>query len=144
VTLHDELADILRARGNAWMTTSELANAVNDRGRYRKNDSSPVTAFQVHGRARQYAMLFERDGSRIRLSAAPVATPSANKRRYLIHQWRREQWEYERANRLRGDRLTRSASNAVEYSKLRPGTGYTSSLNPGEGYSCLAAWMSKA
>jgi len=67
VTLHEELATILGRRGNRWMSTSELAELVNSRGRYRKRDGSPVTAFQVHGRTRKYTDLFERDGSRVRL-----------------------------------------------------------------------------
>src|SRR5207247_1767752 len=34
ITLHAELATILHARGNPWMSTKELAAAVNARGRY--------------------------------------------------------------------------------------------------------------
>lgn len=49
------------------MTTSALAARVNERGRYQKRDGSPVDAFQVHGRTRNYGSLFERDGSRVRL-----------------------------------------------------------------------------
>ncbi len=41
---------------------------VNRRGRYEKRDGSAVTAFQVHGRTRQYSRMFERDGSRARLA----------------------------------------------------------------------------
>lgn len=65
VTLHQEIADILRQQG--WMTTKEIADAVNRRGRYVKRDGSAMTAFQVHGRTRNYPHLFERDGSRVRL-----------------------------------------------------------------------------
>jgi hypothetical protein len=67
VTLHEEIADILRAHGNPWMTTQEIADAVNERGRYRKKDGSAVTAFQIHGRTKNYSHLFDRDGSRVRL-----------------------------------------------------------------------------
>ncbi len=67
VTLHEELAVILRSRGNAWTTTMDLAAEVNRRGRYEKRDDSDVTAFQVHGRARRYSRMFARDGSRVRL-----------------------------------------------------------------------------
>ena len=67
VTLHDEIADILRGHGNRWMTTQEIADLVNARGRYRKRDGSAITAFQIHGRTRQYEHLFERDGSLVRL-----------------------------------------------------------------------------
>lgn len=67
-TLHAELRAILREAGNPWMTTAELAAAVNQRGRYVKGDGSLVDAFQVHGRTRNYPHLFERDGSRVRLN----------------------------------------------------------------------------
>lgn len=67
VLLHDEIAAILRLGGNAWMTTAELARAVNGRGFYRKRDGSTVTAFQIHGRTKNYSRMFERDGSRVRL-----------------------------------------------------------------------------
>jgi hypothetical protein len=67
ITLHAEIADILRENGNAWMATTEIARLVNDRQRYRKRDGSPVTDFQIHGRTRNYSGLFEREGSRARL-----------------------------------------------------------------------------
>lgn len=68
ITLHEELVDILRQRGDGWMTTQELADQVRQRGRYKKRDgTSDVSAFQVHGRTRQYSHLFERDGARVRL-----------------------------------------------------------------------------
>ena len=68
ITLHEELVDILRHRGGGWMTTQELAEQVQKRGTYKKRDgTSDVSAFQVHGRTRQYPGLFERDGSRVRL-----------------------------------------------------------------------------
>ncbi len=66
-TLHAELAAILQAAGNPWMTTRELADQVNARGRYTKRDGSPVTGYQVHGRTKNYPHIFERDGSRVRL-----------------------------------------------------------------------------
>jgi hypothetical protein len=68
VKLHDEIAAILRANDNRWMTTAEIAKIVQTQGRYIKKDgTSDVTAFQIHGRTRRYADLFERDGSRVRL-----------------------------------------------------------------------------
>jgi hypothetical protein len=69
VTLHEELVKILRDRVDRWMTCDELAALVNKRGRYRKRDGTPVTGFQAHGRTKNYAHLFERDGSRVRLRA---------------------------------------------------------------------------
>jgi hypothetical protein len=67
VTLHDEIARILRELANPWTTTEELAHAVNAAGNYKKKDGTLVTAFQIHGRTRNYPQLFERDGSRVRL-----------------------------------------------------------------------------
>ena len=68
VTLHAEIADILRENGNRWMTTQEIARLVARRGRYKKQDrTSNVTAFQVHGRTKNYPKLFERQGSNLRL-----------------------------------------------------------------------------
>lgn len=64
-TLHDEIADILRADGP--LTTREIAGRVNARGRYTKRDRSAVTDYQVHGRTKNYSQLFDRDGSRVTL-----------------------------------------------------------------------------
>jgi hypothetical protein len=76
VTLHHELAAILRDNGNRWMATSELAHRVNERGIYRKRDGSGVTAFQVHGRTRNYGQLFERDGAKVRLRGKVAEAPA--------------------------------------------------------------------
>lgn len=67
VTLHEEIADILRGNDNEWMTTREIARSVNHRCKYQKRDGSEITAFQIHGRTRNYGHLFERDGSNVRL-----------------------------------------------------------------------------
>jgi hypothetical protein len=67
LTLHEAIAEVLHERGNAWMTARELADEVNARSLYRKRDGSPVEANQVHARTKNYADLFEKDRSRIRL-----------------------------------------------------------------------------
>jgi hypothetical protein len=73
VKLHEEIADILRSsRNDEWMTTAEIAAIVNERGRYRKQNGTAVTNFQVHGRTRKYLHLFERQGSRVRLKGPPA------------------------------------------------------------------------
>lgn len=67
LTRHEELVAILEDHGGSWMTTKELATAVQRRGRYKKRDgTSDVTAFQVHGRTKNYPHVFERDGTRVR------------------------------------------------------------------------------
>lgn len=68
VTLHEEIATILRSNGNRWIATKEIAREVATRKRYvKRNGTSDVTAFQVHGRTKNYPNLFERDGTRVRL-----------------------------------------------------------------------------
>lgn len=67
VTLHDEIARILSEGGNPWMTTEEIALEVDAAGKYHKKDGSRMTAFQIHGRTKNYPYMFERDGSRVRL-----------------------------------------------------------------------------
>jgi hypothetical protein len=78
MTLHDALAVVLRERGNAGLTARDLAEAVNQRGLYRKRDGSPVEANQVQARVNNYSSVFEKDGPVIRLreeSAMLAATP---------------------------------------------------------------------
>jgi hypothetical protein len=72
-TLHEELAAILHSLGNAWTSTSDLADRVNVRGRYDKGDGSAMEAGQVNLRTRNgggYDWLFERDGRLVRLRNA--------------------------------------------------------------------------
>jgi hypothetical protein len=66
MTLHEAIVEILRDMGRS-MSTKELASEVNRRGFYRKKDLSPVTAFQIHGRTRNYDRLFLRQGSQVQL-----------------------------------------------------------------------------
>ena len=49
------------------MSTQDVADAVNAAGNYSKKDGSDVTAFQIHGRTKNYPQLFARDGSKVRL-----------------------------------------------------------------------------
>lgn len=67
ITLHDELAAILREQDNAWMTVQDLADTVNARQRYAKRDGSPVDPSQIHARASSYPTIFEKDSGRVRL-----------------------------------------------------------------------------
>lgn len=67
LTLHQALVQILQKNGNEPMTARALADAVNDRGLYRKRDGSPVEVNQIHARTNNYHDLFEKDGSMIRL-----------------------------------------------------------------------------
>jgi transcriptional regulator with XRE-family HTH domain len=67
-TLHYEIASILSEHGNGWMTTEELAAEVNARGRYKRTRTGDVTAYQVHGRTKNYGEVFVRKGARVRLA----------------------------------------------------------------------------
>ena len=74
-TLHEALAQILRENGNVPMTARALADAVTDRGLYRKRDGGPVEVNQIHARTNNYHDLFEKDGSLIRLrEESPMLT----------------------------------------------------------------------
>jgi hypothetical protein len=67
-TLHEEIEAILRERGGGPMTTKEIADQVQRRRNYVKRDgSSDVGAFQIHGRTKNYPQLFDRDGSKVSL-----------------------------------------------------------------------------
>ena len=68
LTLHDEIADILRKYDNRWTTCGEIAGRVNERDRYVREDGTPVrnepmTSDQVSARINQYLEMFERDVS---------------------------------------------------------------------------------
>src|SRR4051794_17463847 len=54
LTLHEALAEVLRATGGTGMTARELAAAVNERGLYAKRDGSAVEANQVQARVNNY------------------------------------------------------------------------------------------
>ena len=54
------LRAILLESDEEWLTTKQLAELVNQRRRYRKKDGSDVTPYQIHGRTKNYAHLFER------------------------------------------------------------------------------------
>jgi hypothetical protein len=69
VTLQEELVLILRAHGNRWMTTAELAAEVNRRGRHWKAYRNRITAAKVLGRTKLYARTFECMGERVKLSS---------------------------------------------------------------------------
>jgi hypoxanthine-DNA glycosylase len=66
VMLHEEIRAVLLTRSRQ-MATQEIADEVNRRGNYRKRNGSAVTAFQVHGRTRNYSDIFTREGSRVGL-----------------------------------------------------------------------------
>jgi hypothetical protein len=78
MTLHEAIEKLLR-QGGGSMTTSKIADALNKNKWYQKKDGSLITAFQIHGRTRQYPKLFIRNGTTISLvgtSKTKVTTKS--------------------------------------------------------------------
>ncbi len=67
MTLHEAIEQLLRERGRP-MTTNEIAMELNKNKWYQKKDGSKITAFQVHGRTKNYPQLFRRDGSTVSLN----------------------------------------------------------------------------
>lgn len=77
--LHDEIATVLTANGNRSMTTREIAERVNERNLYvRQNGQTlgecPKTSSEISARVNKRPCMFERDRSqrphRVRLRQA--------------------------------------------------------------------------
>lgn len=66
MTLHEAIIQVLKQKGKS-MSTQEIANELNKNRLYSKKDGSPITAFQIHGRTRNYVHLFNRNGSEVSL-----------------------------------------------------------------------------
>lgn len=56
------------------MTTQQIADELNKNGWYQKKDGSTIQAFQIHGRTRNYANIFNRDGSTVSIKGQAVTT----------------------------------------------------------------------
>lgn len=64
--LHDEIAAVLTANGNRWMSTREIAERVNERNVYvRRNGRTlrecPKTSSEISARINKRLCMFERD-----------------------------------------------------------------------------------
>lgn len=66
MTLHEAIEKLIRQTGRP-MTTQQIADELNKNGWYQKKDGSKIQAFQIHGRTRNYANIFDRDGSTVSL-----------------------------------------------------------------------------
>ena len=66
MTLHEAIEKLLRQNGRP-LTTQQIADELNKNGWYQKKDGSKIQAFQIHGRTRNYANIFDRDGSTVSL-----------------------------------------------------------------------------
>ncbi len=66
MTLHEAIEKLLHQTGQP-MTTQQIADELNKNNWYQKKDSSKITAYQIHGRTKNYATLFNREGSIVSL-----------------------------------------------------------------------------
>lgn len=64
--LHEAIIQVLQNNGKE-MTTQQIANELNRLKLYVKKDKSEITDFQVHGRTKNYPLLFTRNGSKVGL-----------------------------------------------------------------------------
>lgn len=70
MTLHEATEKLLRQAGRP-MTTQQIAEELNRNGWYQKKDGSKITAYQIHGRTKNYPNIFYRDGSTVSLVGRP-------------------------------------------------------------------------
>jgi len=79
MTLHEAIEKLLRQNGRP-MTTQQIADELNKNGWYKKKDGSKITAYQIHGRTKNYPNIFHRDGSTVSLIGLTVTkTKTATK-----------------------------------------------------------------
>lgn len=58
--LHHEIERLIELNHRKPMTSAELADRINDEGRYVKKDGSPMTSSHISARVSKYPTLFER------------------------------------------------------------------------------------
>ena len=81
MTLHESIEKLLRQTGRP-MTTQQIADELNKNNWYQKKDGSTITAYQIHGRTKNYANIFDRDGSTVSLigqSTVKTKSPTTDK-----------------------------------------------------------------
>jgi hypothetical protein len=71
MTLHEAIIKVLQSKNKA-MSTQEIADELNKNKWYQKKDKSLITAYQIHGRTKNYPHLFERNGSIVSLKDQSV------------------------------------------------------------------------
>jgi len=87
MTLHEAIEKLLRQTGRP-MTTQQIADELNKNNWYQKKDGSTMQAFQIHGRTRNYANIFDRDGSTVSLigqSTTKSKAPTTEKPTTIKH-----------------------------------------------------------
>tara|TARA_B100000949_G_C14123407_1_gene383552 strand:- start:50 stop:748 length:699 start_codon:yes stop_codon:yes gene_type:complete len=66
MTLHVAIEKLLKEKGTS-LSTNEIATELNKNKWYQKKDGSEISAFQIHGRTRNYPNIFDRQGSLVTL-----------------------------------------------------------------------------
>lgn len=69
MTLHEVIVELLKEKGHS-MTTTDIADALNENKCYLKKDGSAISPYQIHGRIKNYPNLFRREGSTVFLIGA--------------------------------------------------------------------------
>ncbi len=76
MTLHEAIEKLLQQTGRP-MTTQQIADELNKNGWYQKKDGSTIQAFQIQGRTRNYANIFDRDGLTVSLLGQSITKVKA-------------------------------------------------------------------
>jgi hypothetical protein len=87
MTLHEAIEKLLRKVGRP-MTTQQIADELNNNGWYQKKDGSEISAFQIHGRTKNYDHMFKRNGSTVSLIGQ---TSASGLKEQLVNQAEPEQ-----------------------------------------------------
>lgn len=66
MTLHAAIEKLLLQKEHP-MTTQQIADELNKNNWYQKKDGSKIIAFQIHGRTKNYATIFNRKGATVSL-----------------------------------------------------------------------------
>ena len=71
MTLHEAI-ELLLKKNAVPMTTIKIAEELNENKWYQKKDRSLITAYQIHGRTKNYPNIFDRDGSLVLLKTQNI------------------------------------------------------------------------
>lgn len=85
MTLHEAIEQVLQTNGKP-MSTSEIAEMINNKQLYLRKDNIPIQATQIAARVSNYPNLFTRDNGKINLAKNDIATLLFQKvRNNLVH-----------------------------------------------------------
>lgn len=72
ITLHEAIEKLLQQTAQP-MTTQQIADELNKNKWYKKKDGSTISAYQIHGRTKNYVTIFDRDGTTVSLTGQSTA-----------------------------------------------------------------------